>query len=141
MTGLVDESTAEDIVHLDLSKALDTVSLSAGQMEGGVSQKTENRLKGMVSGTKSKWSPILNNILIDDVGDGQSIPTADRTGSGVLGGCGEMGVLGKPGEMGGRNLLVLWKEECKVLGTWVGRGTSICWGLSEWGAAWQERSW
>lgn len=85
--GLVDEGTAVDIVHQDFSKAFDTVSLTVKQMEGRVN-KTENRLKGMVSGTKFKWSPILSNILINDVDDGQSIPTSDRelgVVAGVLG--------------------------------------------------------
>lgn len=77
------------IAHQDFSKAFDTVSLTVKQMEGRVN-KTENRLKGMVSGTKFKWSPILSNILINDVDDGQSIPTSDRelgVVAGVLGGC------------------------------------------------------
>lgn len=89
MNGLVDEGTAVDIAHLDFSKAFDTVSLTVEQMEDRVN-KTENRLKGMVSGTKFKWSPILSNILINDVDDGQSIPTSDRelrVVAGVLGGC------------------------------------------------------
>lgn len=91
MTGLVDEGTAEDIAHLHLREAFDTVSLTAEQMEGGVHQKTENRPKGMmVSGTKPKWSPVLSNTLINDVDDGQRITTADRElgmVAGVLGGC------------------------------------------------------
>lgn len=90
MNGLVDEGTAVDIADLDFSKAFDTVSLTVEQMEGRVN-KTENRLKGgIVSGTKFKWSPILSNILINDVDDGQSIPTSDREQglvAGVLGGC------------------------------------------------------
>lgn len=140
MTGLVDEGTAEDIAHLHLREAFDTVSLTAEQMEGGVHQKTENRPKGMmVSGTKPKWSPVLSNTLINDVDDGQRITTADRElgmVAGVLGGCAAI-----QAEMGSRSLLELRKEECKVLWAWGGRGTSICWELSDWEAAWQERSW
>lgn len=88
-----------DIAHLDFSKAFDTVSLSAEQMERGVNKKMENRLKGMGSGTKSKWSLFLSNILINDVDDEQSIPTADRdlgVMAGVLGGCAAIqGSLGR----------------------------------------------
>lgn len=61
MTGLVDEGTAVDIVYLDFSKAFDTVSLTAEQIEGGVNQETGDRLKGMVSGTKSKWRPLTRS--------------------------------------------------------------------------------
>lgn len=61
MTGLVDEGTAVDIVYLDFSKAFDTVSITAEQIEVGVNQETGDRLKGMVCGTKSKWRPLTGS--------------------------------------------------------------------------------
>lgn len=61
MTGLVDEGTAVDIVHLDFTKAFDTVSLTAEQTEGGVNKEPGDRLKGTVSGTKSKWRPLTGS--------------------------------------------------------------------------------
>lgn len=61
MTGLVDEGTAVDIVHLDFSKAFDTLSLTAEQIEDGVNKEPGDRLKGMVTGTKSKWRPLTGS--------------------------------------------------------------------------------
>lgn len=115
MSGLVDEGGQQ----WTFDKVFDTVFLTAEQMEGGVNKKTENRLKGMISGTKSKWRPVSGSDWVQPCPKTslmiwmmrQIIPTADR----------ELGLCclpGKSGEMGGRNLLELRKEEHKVLWTW-----------------------
>lgn len=91
--------TAGDVVHLDFSRAFDTVFVTAEQMEGGVKKEREDRLEGMVSGTKSKWRPVTGSDWVQCCPTtssmiwmmGQSIPTADRKlgvhWAGVLGSC------------------------------------------------------
>lgn len=55
------ERRAVGIFYLDFSKAFDTVSLTAEQIEDGVNKEPGDRLKGMVTGTKSKWRPLTGS--------------------------------------------------------------------------------